>query len=292
MKGFKAAIRFSMISVQNTLQRVEICIFFVVVFLTLSFCLPGAASFLWQTGGCVNVWEMYIWFMLSRITHMYYIFFAIFLAGQIIRFRSETAYYLIRADRKTWVFSQILSLFVTLLLFQIFLLLCFAILCGGRVTFSGTWYAADKATWSRYKAMVASSEVMSASNAWVKYNPHLIGGQTCLLSMLIGMFTGMLLLLFYLKRQTAYGVACLVFLWWMDYRIQIFVAGEMAFESFGGLALLSYISPFGMSRLNNLYPYFGRISFSYAVAFLTGTILLLFLLILNASEELDFVKLE
>lgn len=124
--------------------------------------------------------------------------------------------------------------------------------------------------------------VVSVSFGLLQHNPNLIGGLTFLLSLLIGNFTGLIMLLFYLKNRPVYGGICVLGLWFLDIIIEA--------ETY--LRFLRYMSPYGLSRVTRSSLNYGDTSVLYAALFLLCADLLLSKLVCYASYDIDFVKME
>ena len=293
MKEFRTAVRFSLLSVRDELGKVSFYVFLGILFVTIQLYFSGVAGYLRENSGRMNIWELYIWFLSSRNSQIIYFLGVIFLAGQVIHFQSETAYYLIRTTRFAWTLSRILSLFFLIAGLQLFLLLCFAAACGGRVTLTGSWSEAAETAMKQSVSSIGVHDIVWANKAMLPYNPNKMGWTSAALAVLSGLFTGLILMLCYMKRRPAYGVAVVLFLWWFDHYVEFDVLAPLEF--FEGRYVdhpLAYVTPYGLSRIYRLSPLVGSISLPYALAFLAGWGLILALLILRAGEKIDFVKLE
>lgn len=292
MKEFRSAVRCAFFSTRDELGKVGFYVFLGILFVTIQFYFSGAANYLQENSGQMNVWELYIWFMSSRYAQIIYFLGVIFLTGQVIHFQSETPYYLIRTTRLAWILSRIFSLFLLISGLQIFFLLCFAVACGGRVTFSGVWSEAAKTAMKESVTRIGVDSIVSAKEELLPFNPNSMGWNSAVLAILTGLFTGLILMFFYMKRRPAYGIGILLFLWWFDHYVEYDVLRPLA--AFEGIYVehpLAYITPYGLSRIYRLSPLWGNVSLSYALAFITGWVLILVLLILKAGEDIDFVKL-
>ena len=124
--------------------------------------------------------------------------------------------------------------------------------------------------------------VVEAPFGLLQSNPNAAGGLAFALAVLIGMFTGLLMMLFYMNHRPGYGVMLLFLLWFLDIII----------EAEGFMSILEYMSPFGLSRVSRLSINYGRPLSVYALLFLTCLTAILSQLLTRFSESIDFIKLE
>lgn len=282
MKGFKAAVNFTRVSVRDAYGNITLYVFLCVVFFVIQFLFGGAGDWLRANGSRMNLWELYIWFMSTRQSQVIYLLGVIFLAGQAMNFHSESAYYLLRMDRAAWAFSRALLLLVHVVALNVFFLASFCIVCKGMVTIEGAWSEAAM-TAARFSVEeLGMRPVVSMPFGLLQSNPNAAGGLAFALAVLIGMFTGLLLMLFYMNNRPGYGIMLLFLLWFLD----------IVIESEAFMTVLEYMSPFGLSRLSRLSINYGRPLVLYAVLFLGCLTGLLSQLLIRFSESIDFIKLE
>ncbi len=282
MKDCKRVLNFSMISLRDTLKNVTLYAFLLVILCVLLYLFGGVRKHLVENGDRMNLWEIYIWFLSTRQSQLIYFLSILFLVGKIMNYHPGMSYYLLRMTRHSWISSQIYLVFFNVLGFNIFLLLCFCLVCGGQVTLAGEWSQASMKASQFSVEIIGMRPVVSVSFGLLQHNPNLIGGLTFLLSLLIGNFTGLIMLLFYLKNRPVYGGICVLGLWFLDIIIEA--------ETY--LRFLRYMSPYGLSRVTRSSLNYGDTSVLYAALFLLCADLLLSKLVCYASYDIDFVKME
>ena len=282
MKDFKEALHYSMVLLRDELKNITLYAFLMVVLCVLLYLFGGVRGYLLENGERMNLWEIYIWFLSTRQSQLIYLLGILFLVGRIMNYHPGMSYYLLRMSRHSWISSQIWLMLFNVLAFNIFLLLCFFLACGGQVTLVGEWSQASLRASQFSVDIIGMKPVIGVSFGLLQHDPNGIGALTFLLSLLIGNFTGSFMLLFYLKKQPAYGGIGILGFWFLDIII----------ESETYLRFLRYVSPYGLSRVARSSLNYGDTSVLYAVLFLLCMNLLLSKWACYASYHIDFDKME
>jgi hypothetical protein len=115
----------------------------------------------------------------------------------------------------------------------------------------------------------------------LRTNPNMAGTIQFLLSVLAGMFSGMLLLVFSLANRAAYGVSIIFGIWYLD----ILISEEPI------LGILEYASPYGLARIGRSTLNYGFFSTNYALMGLALMCAVMMEMSMIRCEKTDFVKI-
>ena len=191
-------------------------------------------------------------------------------------------FYLARMNRRTWVRAHVITLFTHIVELNIFLLFCFAVASGGRITLAGEWSRA-----AFMGAQFGSSEVIGLRGIFLifygllSFNPNVVGALSLLLAVLLGMTMGLVMMIFALWHKTAFGGMVLFLLWFLD----VLAVSVPIFKVF------QYILPFGLARLSYTTWNYGAVAPDYCILFLLIFTLLLIWISDFVCDQVDFVKI-
>lgn len=282
MKEYKTGLLYSVLLWKEETRKVYLYLLLGLLFSLIQFCYPGVADYLRENGQRQNIWELYVWFMSTRQSQTFYLMAVIVLACQSLSIHAGTAFFLIRMSRKSWITGQLLNLFYNIIGLNLLCLLFCLWADGGCLMWGGSWSDMSFIASQTGGASFGIRELISVPFGVLSYNPWFIGGITFILSVLIGMLTGILMLIFTLKERQAYGAMLLLSLWFLDI---------LAFAE-PYLRILRYVLPFGLSRMSRLSLDGGGLSVRYALLFLFLSCLLLIELGIKVCQHVDYAKLE
>lgn len=282
MKGCKTALRYSQITVRDSLHRISTYIVLAILFLVVQFYCPGIALYLKENAEHVNLWELYIWSMSTRQAQLLYLAGVVGVAGQFVTLPEGTAFYLARMDRRSWVRAQMLSLLFHIVGLNLFLLFCFVIASGFRISLAGEWSrAAFMGAQFASPDTIGLRGVFRISFPLLSFNPHMVGSLSLLLAVLLGMAMGLTMIVFALKQKAAFGGVVIFGLWFL----------EVLAESVPAFRFFRYVLPFGLARASYTSWNYGVVTPGYCIVFLLALTILLIWLSGRACKKADFVKL-
>lgn len=281
MKGYKSVMRFSWVSLKESFHSAGFYLVLIVIFLVIQFLCSGIGAYLHDTYDSMNIFEIYIWFMSRRNSQVIYLLGVMALIFGASFFHSGSAYFLLRTNRRTWIFSQMGYLFMIVTGFNLFILVSFIISCRGAVTFCGRWSEAALTACQTWVEDIGICSFISADAGFLVHNPNAVGIITLCLQILIGVITGMILLAFQARGKMVWGVMFVSILWFLEVTFELIVWEPLA-----------YMTPFRLSRpaqlsLNGFGP-----PVIYAFAYLLLLCLVLESILLKLSKSIDFVKME
>lgn len=283
MKGFRTIWRYAQVTVRDGLHNISTYMILGILFLVVQYYCPGIGRYLQENGDRMNLWELYVWSMSTRQAQLLYLAGIVGVACQSIRFHGGTALYLVRMNQKNWVRAQMLSLLLSIVGLNLFLLFCFAVACGGRITLAGEWSrAAFMGAQFENAEVIGLRGIFRISYSLLSFDPHMVGGLSFLLAVLLGMTMGLTMMVFALRRGTAFGGMVIFTLWIL----------EVLAESMPMFRIFRYMLPFGLARVSYTVWNHGVVTPGYCVMFLL--VLTVFWVWLNdwACKRMDFMKLE
>ncbi len=282
MKGFNTAWRYARITLRDSLHNISIYIILGLVFLIAQYYCPEIGSYLKENGDRLNLWELYVWSMSTRQAQLLYLAGVVGVTSQIVKLHGGTALYLARMNRRSWVRAQMLSLFFHIVGLNLFLLVCFVIAGKGQVTMADEWSrAAVMAAQFQNAGVIGLRGVFRVSYSLLAFSPHLVGGLSFLLAVLLGMVMGLAMMVFALRQGAAFGGMVMFVLWFM----------EVLADSVPMFAILQYALPFGLARISYTSWNYGAVTPEYCVLFLVTLTVFLMWFSDWICERTDFMKL-
>ena len=282
MKGFRVAFRYARLSVSNELREPSVYFILLGVFLIIQFCFDGVSEYLYTSLDKMNVFELYIFFMSTRTSQIIYIIGIVILSCGVLFYSTGAAYYLIRADRKKWIMGQSTYLLFMTLCYNLFIFLALCVACGGNLTFHNEWSNASLIASQFSVDSIGIKPIIYVSYGMLQVSPIFAGVVTFVLSILIGMNTGLIMIFSNMRNKNIFGIAAIIILWFVD----ILVENEPFFSK------LNYLSPFGLSRISRLSVMGSGPSLIYAVICLLMLATIETYFLFEAAASVDFVKME
>ena len=282
MEDFRKEVRFSALAVKEETKNVNFYLFLIIIFFVLQFCFSGVGDYLTSQNDKMNIFELYISFMSCRTSQVIYLIGILLFSSGVSFFNTGAAYYLIRADKNVWIISKLIYLSVAIIFYNAFLMVNLWWACKGHLSIYDKWSEAYFSA-SQYSAeSIGIWPIVQFSYGLTDNNPNVMGITSLLLSILIGLITGVLVINFHQRNHLIYGVLLIICLWYLD----IFV------ENIPALQKLSYISPFGLSRIYRLSLNGGEPVPWYAVSYLSCLLFALLYISKKQSGKIDFAKME
>ncbi len=282
MKGFRRPFRYGSLSIQNEFRQVHLYLIVLVTFAVIQYCIGGVAGYLAKSADQMHVFELYIYFMTTRFSQILYLMGIIALSCGTLFYSHGAAYYLVRGSRKSWAMGQCVYLLVMVVCYNLFLLTSLCLSTGGHLTLANQWsetiYLANQFNFSG----MGMIPLLQSSDSILLMSPAAAGLLTFLLSVLVGMATGMVVICCGLRAKGIYGVAIIGITWFADYLI----------EDSSIASTLRLISPYGVSKLGWLLQRGGILGILYGIVFFCILIAIEFYILLGSAEKIDFVKLE
>jgi len=282
MKGFRVPFRYARLSVSNEVKEPNIYIVLMSVFLIVQFCFGGVSDYLSASMDNMNVFELYVFFMSTRTSQIIYLAGVIFLSCGVLFYSTGAAYYLIRADRKKWITGQCVYLLCMILCYNVFIFLVLCIACGGNLTFRDVWSSASLIASQFSVDSIGVKPIIIVSYGVLQMKPICAGILTFILSILIGMVTGLIMIISNIRNKNAFGIAAIIMVWFAD----VLVENDSIFSK------INHLSPFGLSRISRLSISGSGPSLIYAVIFLLMLVAIEIYFLMEAATRVDFIKME
>ncbi len=286
MERFKRALNYLRLSLMAEFTNPIIYAVFITLFLFIWSSFSGVTSWLSENNDSLNLFEFYTFFGCDFFTNTIYLTGIMFVSCGIFFFNSGSAYYLIRMDKRTWVNSQIIYMFVMTVIYNIALIVMFIIACGGKITFDGSWSKAAFVGCSGGAMQINIVDVISMlTPGLLTYNPNFIGIVSFFLLTVEGVSAGLLMIWLTMKRKTVYAVAVIFGGQFLD----MLAINEISSNTIVG-KIWSYAVPFRMYRVNFSSLNNGKVSIIYSMIYITVILTVLILLIRRSAADIDFVK--
>lgn len=286
MERFKRALNYLKLSLMAEFTSPIIYAVFIILFLFIWSSFSGVTSWLSENNDSLNLFEFYTFFGCDFFTNTIYLTGIMFVSCGIFFFNSGSAYYLIRMDKRTWVNSQIIYMFVMTVIYNIALIVMFIIACGGKITFDGSWSKAAFVGCSGGAMQINIVDVISMlTPGLLTYNPNFIGIVSFFLLTVEGASAGLLMIWLTMKRKTVYAVAVIFGGQFLD----MLAINEISSNTIVG-KIWSYAVPFRMYRVNFSSLNNGKVSIIYSMIYITVILTVLILLIRRSAADIDFVK--
>ena len=282
MREFSRSFHYGGLSIKNELRQVHLYVVLLVVFFIIRYCFGGLADFLAENGDRMNIFELYVHFMDTRYSQVFYLLGIIAFSCGTFFYSHGAAYYLIRGSRRGWVLGQAVYLLVMVTGYNLFILSTLCLFTGGRLTLVNEWSMASFLAEQYSASSIGIMPVISVSYSTMLMSPVTAGLLTFLLSVLVGMAAGLVVICSSIRAKGVFGVAVLGITWFADFLI----------EDSAVFARIWMLSPFGVSRLGRLLSMGRNTEVLYGVIYFCILIAAEFYVLLKAAEKIDFVKLE
>jgi len=282
MKDFRVPFRYARLSVLNEIREPNLYIVLLSVFFVLQYCFGGISSYLYTSSDKMNVFELYIFFMSTGRSQIIYLIGVILLSCGVLFYDAGAAYYLIRSDRKKWIMSQSIYLLCMTLCYSIFIFLVLCIVCGRNLTLHNEWSNASLTASQFSSDVIGIKPIVSVSYAILQIKPIYAGILTFILSILIGMATGLIMIMSNIRNKNVFAITIIIIMWFADILV----------ENGSIFAEINYLSPFGLSRIGRLSLAGSGPPYVYAVTFLLMLIAVEIYFLFEAAVKVDFIKME
>lgn len=282
MKGYKDVLRFSRIALKESFHSVIFWIVLFAMFMIIQYLCSGIGEYLYSANERMNLFEIYIWFNSSRTSHLIYVVGVMILICGITFFHKGASYYLLRINRKTWVFSQFVYLLVLMVIFNILILVAFWISCNGLIRLNGEWSDAAFVACQFWVEDIGISSTIKAYPQFLQYDPNMIGLITFFQQILIGLVIGMVLMAFQAKEKVVVGIVVVLGFWF----------GEVTLTTVYVHPVLNYLTPFRMATPSQIGFSGAGVSPAYAFCYLIVLCLVLESILMRLSKQVDFLKME
>lgn len=245
MKEYKQSVRLAKLAAMENLHNPTVYLFFMFLCGILQFCYGGIGDYLKQNGQYMNLFELYIVTMDTERSQCLYLIGCLFLAFGMKFYRQNTAYYLIRVNRRIWSLSWMIYLFLGSILINLIFLINTWIACAGRIILQGNWSDAAKlAAVSNDVSQINLVSIVDFIPENLKSNPNYLGVITFLFSIFLALCVGVLLTIFQQGRKSVVGLFLILFLWFVDIPVR----------SIPALKKFTYVGVFSMTRVSRLKP--------------------------------------
>lgn len=282
MKGFRKPFRYGGLSIQNEFRQIHLYLVVLITFVIIQYCIGGVADYLAQSADRMHVLELYIHFMTTRYSQMIYLLGIIAFSCGTLFYSHGAAYYLIRGSRRSWALGQCAYLLVMVVCYNLFLLFSLCLSTGGHLTLANQWSEASFVAEQFHCTSIGMIYLIDVYYSILLMSPAAAGLVTFLLSVLVGMATGMVVICCGMRAKGIFGVAIIGITWFADYLV----------EDSSIASTLRLASPFGVSKLGWLLSRGGSLGILYGIVFFCILIAIEFYVLLGSAEKVDFVKLE
>lgn len=216
MEG-KVLVRYTKRSVEQQMKNIGFYVILFVTFCLVQFICYGVGDYLWQTGDKMNVFEIYIWSMTSSSTQLMYLLGVLFCVYGCEIFHKGASFFLIRMNRKTWLLSQVFHIVAVVVIYNVFFIISYTIACRGAITFRNSWSQATRIAGQTWVESIGIRGIMSVNSKMLLIGPTGAAALVLLMSVLIGTFVGILLLIFMLLRKPIIGIVTICLIWFMEF---------------------------------------------------------------------------
>lgn len=288
MEKYKSKVNYILLALKYEMTNPTTYIFLTFIFCLSWYCFSGVADWLSSHSDCLNIFELYIFFGTGFFTQTIYLIGIVFFSCRSFYFSQGSMYYLIRGNKKNWCTSQIFYASGIVLMFNIFLIIIFAIACKGQIVFDGSWSNTSFLGVMRGPLEIGVSGVisMAGQQGLLEYNPNFIGFLSFILLNLEGIFVSILIILFTIKNKTGYGVAIIFGGYFVDFLITVEIGTGGVFKFW------NYIMPLHMYQIANSSLNNGGISIIYILVFTFIITVIMIMLLNRLVVHTDYMKLE
>ena len=178
--------------------------------------------------------------------------------------------------------GQCVYLLVMVVCYNLFLMITLCLSTGGRLTLANQWSEASFLAEQFAAPSIGIMPLIDVYYSILLMSPAAAGLVTFLLSVLVGMATGMVVICCGMRAKGIFGVAIIGITWFADYLI----------EDSSIASTLRLASPYGVSKLGWLLSRGGSLGILYGIVFFCILIAIEFYILLGSAEKIDFVKLE
>lgn len=264
-----------------TSSKIYLILLLVFIFIWSSF--SGVTQWLHDNNDVLNVFELYIFMGTNVFTQSLYLIGILIMSCGRFFFDTGAVYYLIRMDKKTWVISQVIYMFVMVVIFNILLILMFIPICGFRITIDGSWSNAAFAGCSAGAMFVNIVDIISMSfPGLLAYNPNFVGILSFFLLVVEGVTVGVLMMIFTMKKKPYYAIAIVFGGQFLD----LAICNELGANSFI-YKIWGHIAPFNMYKIASSSLNGGSIPIIYIVIYVVVILYVLVGMLIRLTSTFD-----
>lgn len=217
VKDYKGAVRYGLQTIRREWKSSTLwLIFFFLGFFVVTV-FGGYGDYLKYYGVRTHVLEPFIWFMDSQSCRLFYVLSCVVIGYMAIHNTEIDSYYLVRMDRGKWMFSRIFHLVGMTCLLMIFLVFMLSVSAGFRIYFTGRWSEAMMVGAQYGNRAIGIEPIPNISYALSRSNVWTIGLTVWCMTMLEGIFAGMIVMVFTLYRKSVYGMAAVGIMWYSSF---------------------------------------------------------------------------
>ena len=209
MDMYSKSARLLRITLQREMRNPLINIVYLMVILLIFNTFSGVAIWLADNNDKLNIFELYIMFGESDYTHVIYVLGIVLLACGRTVYNRSSMYYLMRMDKKSWIYGNVMYIILTSVIYNIIILYVLILLCRGYITLDGSWSNALYEACVKDPMAINIDGVVQASSfrLFFPYNPNVVGIIKLILMVLEGIICGMIMMIFTMKNRAYYGIA-------------------------------------------------------------------------------------
>ena len=279
---YKKVIRYVKAIIKLEVHSVSVYLLLLSIFLIIQYCFSNVSDYLIENSQSMNFFELYVAFMSTRQSQLIYIVAIILLIKGGCFSDSSMTFYLVRMNKKIWLNTQWIYVFLEITLLNLFIMVCILVASNGLCDLKPEWSDAFLTASQFSPEKIGIRSIVSFSYNLTKYNPNFIGIITFVLSMMIGMVSGITIIYFDIMKKTIVGAITVLLLWFLDVIVE-FVPVFSVFE---------YISYYGLSRIYRLSVNNYRPTIVYSICFFSCSIIILYNIGIYIVKKIDVLKME
>ncbi|MBO5389872.1 MAG: hypothetical protein J6A59_17390 [Lachnospiraceae bacterium] len=279
---YKKVIRYVKAIIKLEVHNVSVYLLLLSIFLIIQYCFSNVSDYLIENSQSMNFFELYVAFMSTRQSQLIYIVAIILLIKGGCFSDSSMTFYLVRMNKKIWLNTQWIYVFLEITLLNLFIMVCILVASNGLCDLKPEWSDAFLTASQFSPEKIGIRSIVSFSYNLTKYNPNFIGIITFVLSMMIGMVSGITIIYFDIMKKTIVGAITVLLLWFLDVIVE-FVPVFSVFE---------YISYYGLSRIYRLSVNNYRPTIVYSICFFSCSIIILYNIGIYIVKKIDVLKME
>lgn len=279
---YKKVIRYVKAIIKLEVHNVSVYLLLLSIFLIIQYCFSNVSNYLIENSQSMNFFELYVAFMSTRQSQLIYIVAIILLIKGGCFSDSSMTFYLVRMNKKIWLNTQWIYVFLEITLLNLFIMVCILVASNGLCDLKPEWSDAFLTASQFSPEKIGIRSIVSFSYNLTKYNPNFIGIITFVLSMMIGMVSGITIIYFDIMKKTIVGAITVLLLWFLDVIVE-FVPVFSVFE---------YISYYGLSRIYRLSVNNYRPTIVYSICFFSCSIIILYNIGIYIVKKIDVLKME
>lgn len=219
MGGNMKAARFCSLNMRNLLINGKLYIVLSFAFALIRLYYGGLGAYLNQTGEQIQFFELFIFSVSCPVSQIILLFGVLVLISDAPFLKEETLCYLYRADRKSWLSGQICYVMGVVILYTLWILLCYTVVSRGNVSFNNDWSTPVLlAAQTHMPQTIGVSINMTFSYEIIQYGgPYALFGIALLINLLMIMALGLLFVLLRLYNLKKVSYVAVMLLWFQGF---------------------------------------------------------------------------